>query len=108
MRKEITMLERSAILGLTILFVLVLAAATPMSALPAPALQETATPGGEVTMEVTMALVTATTSGSATPGMVPVTGGNPPMSTLIITALLVILGVAIIFGGVALMRRPTR
>jgi hypothetical protein len=101
------MVERIAILIFMVLFGATLAAMTPVNAAPASDaagyLQDTPAPTVVgPTVGVTLAVVTSTPGGP-----VPVTGGgDPAMTTVIITGLLVILGIAILVGGVALMRRP--
>ncbi len=57
----------------------------------------------QATVEVTV--VVATSPPESTPGIIPVTGGQPPMSTLIIFGFLAILGLAVVIGGVALFSR---
>ena len=77
-----------------VLSALILIALAPMNVNQAPAdsakLQET--------LVVTVAMVTATPSGG-----IPVTGF--PASTTIILGLLVLLGIAVVIGGIALMSR---
>jgi hypothetical protein len=94
------MIERTTAIGFILLLLVVLAAITPAQA--APALQATDTPVIGITAE-------ATAVGPATataPGSVPVTGGgDPSMTQMIIIGLLVILGIAVVVGGLALMRR---
>jgi hypothetical protein len=103
------MIERIAILTFMVLFGVALIAMAPANAAlstdQAAHLQDTpapTTPEPTVSVGLTAALVTSTPAGA-----VPVTdGGEPTPSTMIIIGLLVILGMAIFVGGLALMRRP--
>jgi hypothetical protein len=103
------MMERIALLTFMVFFGAVLIAMAPANAALSPDaashLQDTpapTTPEATVAVGVTAALVTSTPAGA-----VPVTGGgDPTTSTLIIIGLLVILGIAVFVGGLALMRRP--
>ena len=54
---------------------------------------------------IVVTLPVATSPPGSTPGVIPVTGGQPPMSTLIIFVLLGILALAVLIGGVALFNR---
>jgi hypothetical protein len=56
------------------------------------------------TVAVTVVVMTSPPPG-ATPAPIPVTGAGVPMSTLLIVALVAILGFAVIFGGAALLSR---
>ena len=57
----------------------------------------------QATVVVTLPVVTS--QPESTPGTIPVTGSQPPMSTLIIFGLLAILALAVLIGGVALFNR---
>lgn len=97
--KEIFMLKRICIL----VFILCAMALPTMS----PHNQVTAAsenaPKLQATIVVTVPVVTSPPE--STPGTIPVTGGQPPMSTLIIFGLLAILALAVLIGGVALFNR---
>lgn len=87
---------KRVILFAFVLSTLAVIALAPMNASPAPEnsakLQET--------VVVTVGVVTSTASGGSS---TPVAG--MPMSTMIIVGLLVILGIAVVIGGMALISR---
>lgn len=96
------MFKRISILTLIVFSTLVLAALAPFNASASVAAQDaTAAP----TIVVPTVVVTVVSTGV----VVPVTGTGPvgmPLSTLLIIGLLIILGFAIIVGGMAMSRRP--
>jgi hypothetical protein len=92
------MLKRTLIL-VFILSTLALLALNPMNAAPASELA----PKLQTTVEVTVAVVTS--QPESTPGTIPVTGGQLPMSIWIIFGLLAIIGIGVVLGGIALLSR---
>ena len=98
------MLKRVSILTLIVFSALALSAVMPLSASAAVAAQDTVVPTVGVPTIVTTIIAP---TGASTPVVVPVTGQDgTPLSTLLIIGLLVILGFAIIVGGMAASRRP--
>ncbi len=89
------MLKR-IILFAFVLSTLSVIALAPMNVSPAP----DNTANQQETVVVTVGVVTSTASGSGTS---PVAG--MPMTTMIIVGLLVILGIAVVIGGMALISR---
>jgi hypothetical protein len=95
------MLKRIVIL-VFVFSALVLLAMAPMSSQAAPQLQATDVP----TVDIGVTVVVGTSAPDATPGTIPVTGGGGmPMSTMLIFALVAVLGVAVVIGGLALISR---
>jgi hypothetical protein len=95
------MFKRISILTLIALSTLVLAGLAPFSASASVAAQDPTVAPTVVVPTVSVPTVVSTV-------IVPVTGqpAGTPLSTLLIIGLLVILGFAIIVGGMAMSRRP--
>jgi hypothetical protein len=91
------MFKRISILTLIVLSALGLAALAPMNATASVTAQDTVVPGPTIIVPTVLSTV-----------VVPVTGEptGTPLSTLLIIGLLVILGFAIIVGGMAMNRTP--
>src|SRR5262245_37068305 len=94
------MFKRISILTLIVLSALGLAALTPMNTSASVTAQDT------VVVSTIVTTIIAPT-GAATTVVVPVTGTDgTPFSTLLIIGLLIILGLAIIVGGMAMNQTP--
>ena len=93
------MFKRISILTLIVFSTLALAALAPFNASASVAAQDPT---------VAPTIIVPTVVVGSTPVVVPVTGqpAGTPVSTLLIIGLLVILGFAIIVGGMAMSRRP--
>lgn len=95
------MIKRISILTLIVLSAFTLAALAPFHASASVTAQDTVVPTiGVPTVVVNPTIVTTV--------VVPATGqpAGTPLSTLLIIGLLIILGFAIIVGGMAMSRRP--
>jgi hypothetical protein len=91
------MFKRISILTLIVFSTLVLAALAPLKASASVTAQDTPAP----------TIIVPTVVVGSTAVVVPVTGpAGTPLSTLLIIGLLIILGFAIIVGGMAMARRP--
>lgn len=98
------MLKRFSILTLLVFSALALAALTPMNRSSSATAQDTVAP----TISIPTSGPTVVVPTVVSTVIVPVTGPNTvglPLSTLIIIGLLVLLGLAIIIGGLAMNRR---
>jgi hypothetical protein len=94
------MLKRISILTLIVFSTLVLAALAPFSA-------SASVPAQDATVAPTIIVPTVVVTTVSTTVVVPVTGtSGTPLSTLLIIGLLIVLGFAIIVGGMAMSRRP--
>ena len=99
------MFKRISILTLIVFSTLVLAALAPFSASGSVAAQAATVAPTIVGPTIVVPTVVVTTGSTAV--VVPVTGtGGTPLSTLLIIGLLIVLGFAIIVGGMAMSRRP--
>lgn len=95
------MLKRIAVLFF-ILSAMVLLAMAPMNVNAS----ATDTQKFQTTEEPPVVGITIEVGATSTPeGVVPVTGGGMPTSTLIIFGLVAVLGIAVVLGGMALMSR---
>ena len=91
------MFKRISILTFIVLSVLAVAALAPVNAAASVTAQDTVVPGPTIIVPTVLSTV-----------VVPVTGqpAGIPLSTLLIIGLLVVLGFAIIVGGMAMNRAP--
>lgn len=96
------MMKRISILTLIVFSTLALAALAPFHASASVTAQD-----ATVVPTIVVPTVVVTTGSTAIVVPVPVTGpSGTPLSTLVIIGLLIILGFAIIVGGMAMSRRP--